>query len=109
MLAVLTVHNLKLSIYKRLLEETLISSNLNYSFNDFHIVGELERFYNKYGGIKMKATYILAFSLAAYQMIAGEFNLMLFAFGYTFFGMFFSILLNTIKESKKLEEAEKEE
>lgn len=52
-LAVLTVHNLKLSIYKRLLEETLISSNLNYSFNDFHIVGELERFYNKYGGIKM--------------------------------------------------------
>lgn len=57
----------------------------------------------------MKATYILAFSLAAYQMIAGEFNLMLFAFGYTFFGMFFSILLNTIKESKELEEAEKEE
>ena len=57
----------------------------------------------------MKATYILAFSLAAYQLVAGEFNLMLFAFGYTFFGMFFSILLNTIKESKKLEEAEKEE
>lgn len=51
----------------------------------------------------MKATYILAFSLAAYQMIAGEFNLMLFAFGYTFFGMFFSILLKTIKESKELE------
>lgn len=57
----------------------------------------------------MKATYILAFSLAAYQMVAGEFNLMLFAFGYTFFGMFFSILLNTIKESKKLEEEAKEE
>lgn len=57
----------------------------------------------------MKATYILAFSLAAYQMLAGEFNLFLFACGYTFFGMFFSILLNTIKESKKLEEAEKEE
>lgn len=57
----------------------------------------------------MKATYILAFSLAAYQMLAGEFNLFLFACGYTFFGMFFSILLNTIKESKKLEETEKEE
>lgn len=57
----------------------------------------------------MKATYILAFSLAAYQMIAGEFNLMLFAFGYTFFGMFFSILLKTIKESKELEVKEAEE
>lgn len=57
----------------------------------------------------MKATYILAFSLAAYQMIAGEFNLMLFAFGYTFFGMFFSILLKTIKESKELEAKEAEE
>lgn len=57
----------------------------------------------------MKATYILAFSLAAYQLIAGEFNLMLFAFGYTFFGMFFSILLKTIKESKELEEKEAEE
>ena len=57
----------------------------------------------------MKATYILAFSLAAYQMIAGEFNLMLFAFGYTFFGMFFSILLKTIRESKELEAKEAEE
>ena len=57
----------------------------------------------------MKATYILVFSLAAYQMIAGEFNLMLFAFGYTFFGMFFSILLKTIKESKELEAKEAEE
>lgn len=57
----------------------------------------------------MKATYILAFSLAAYQMIAGEFNLMLFAFGYTFFGMFFSILFKTIKESKELEAKEAEE
>lgn len=57
----------------------------------------------------MKATYILAFSLAAYQLIAGEFNLMLFAFGYTFFGMFFSILLKTIKESKELEAKEAEE
>ena len=57
----------------------------------------------------MKATYILAFSLAAYQMIAGEFNLMLFAFGYTFFGMFFSIILKTIKESKELEAKEAEE
>lgn len=57
----------------------------------------------------MKATYILAFSLAAYQLVAGEFNLMLFAFGYTFFGMFFSILLKTIKESKELEVKEAEE
>lgn len=57
----------------------------------------------------MKATYILAFSLAAYQLVAGEFNLMLFAFGYTFFGMFFSILLKTIKESKELEAKEAEE
>lgn len=57
----------------------------------------------------MKATYILAFSLAVYQLVAGEFNLMLFAFGYTFFGMFFSILLKTIKESKELEAKEAEE
>lgn len=57
----------------------------------------------------MKATYILAFSLAAYQLVAGEFNLMLFAFGYTFFGMFFSILFKTIKESKELEAKEAEE
>lgn len=57
----------------------------------------------------MKATYILAFSLAAYQLVAGEFNLMLFAFGYTFFGMFFSILLKTIKDSKELEAKEAEE
>lgn len=57
----------------------------------------------------MNATYILAFALAGYQLIAGEFNLLTFACGYTFFGMFFSILFKTIKESKELEEKEAEE
>ena len=57
----------------------------------------------------MKATYILAFSLAAYQLVAGEFNLMLLHLDIHFSGMFFSILLKTIKESKELEAKEAEE
>lgn len=52
-LAVLSVHNLKLSVYIDILKKVLRNSKAKYSINDFHITNELKTFYRIYGGVAM--------------------------------------------------------
>lgn len=52
-LATLTVHNLKLSVYIDIFKNVLKDRKINYSINDFKINKELISFYEKYGGVTM--------------------------------------------------------
>lgn len=52
-LAVLSAHNLKLSVYIDILKKVLRNSKMKYSINDFYITTELKTFYKIYGGVAM--------------------------------------------------------
>lgn len=52
-LAVLSVHNLKLSVYIDIFKKVLENSKAKYSINDFYIINELKIFYERYGGVAM--------------------------------------------------------
>lgn len=53
MLAVLTVHKLKLKIYIDILQEIIKKTNSKYTVDDFYIITELKNFYTKYEGVEM--------------------------------------------------------
>lgn len=53
MLAVLTVHKLKLKIYIDILQEIIEKTNSKYTVDDFYIITELKNFYTKYKGVEM--------------------------------------------------------
>ena len=53
MLAVLTVHKLKLKIYINILQKIIEKTNSKYTVDDFCIITELKNFYTKYEGVEM--------------------------------------------------------